>query len=949
MPYTQQQLIQFFTAVNQTAPDQATQLSFLGIAQQNANGGLSDAQALDRAIDGLQSLNTTDVAVATYAFFATGTAANPYLGQPGLAFLINNPGTGFNTSFYNGTGTPNGQAASATNIGAGGFNTENRYFNAAINLAANPAGQGFTSFQASYGGLTLAQTVSVAYEQIVGTSTVGAAAAAAGIAAITASIPYFQQVASQRASTFNQDLATKAIIIGYIIEEAQKADVGTLNGSVDQFKASLAAGNAIFGTNILTTYSPGGAGFGTGVGGSGTIGGTQTTFALTTGTDAPAITTGNVQYIGTVDANTPVNSTLNAQDQIRATGSNNTLTVTTVGNVADATGGALISGVDTLNLRATAGAANVNASVLPGVQSINSFLSPGFVNATNVSGEAAAAGATPARPTTTVGIIGDGTIAGGTLQAQYTSGTTANVLLSNGVRTTAATPTQLFIQSGTAGATGNAATVNLTSAGAANALQDLILTNARTLNITANQALTIGTATAGTGTFAGNLTTLSVQGGAAVNLGSVVQSNTLTSVTSTLTGAGLTANFNPATATALTVNTGAGLDNLTFSGNIAATARINTSGGGDTVTVTGTIAAGAGINGGGGSTLATTGATFAAVSGFTTAQRAAITGFSTIGITDALVNGTTYDVNLVGAQNFTTVGVAGGTANLNAASGALVTFTENTGNTLAINTGTLNVSLAGAAAPASTADVLNVAAVNQSVNATLNLTSTGVETINVTGNRAAGAAAATTVTYNIADASARAYTFAGNETFNFTPIAAHTALTSIVSTSTGNANINTTLLTTGTSTANLVVTTGTGVDTINVRDFTRVTAGAGNDLLVVQTATNSGSYSFFQDAAAGDRVQLIGANQTVTAANVQTKITLNATAQFQDFIDAATASAKAIGEVSSFDFGGNTFLVVNNNAANTFQNGGAAGDGLVALVGIHTVGSITAGVVTLGS
>ncbi len=255
MPYTAAQLTAYYTAVNfGQAPDTATAAAFNQAAAANAAGTLSDQQALALALQNAQVRATTDVAVAIYQYF-NGSAPS----QAGINFLLNTPGSGLNTSYYNGaTGT-------ATNPSAGGFNLENRYYNLAISQAFQ--GPNAAAFASTYGGLTLQQTVATAYEQLVGAAVVGSPQATAAITAIQGSITFFQQVAAQRAAQFNQDLATKAIIIGYIMEESIKADVGAYALAVDQHNAAIANGTAVYNSNILTTYAPGPPAYGTGVGG----------------------------------------------------------------------------------------------------------------------------------------------------------------------------------------------------------------------------------------------------------------------------------------------------------------------------------------------------------------------------------------------------------------------------------------------------------------------------------------------------------------------------------------------------------------------------------------------------------------------------------------------------------------------------------------------------------
>lgn len=255
MAYSVAQLTAYYTATTfGQAPDAATVASFTQAVSQAAAGTIADQQVLALALQSAQVRATTDVAVAVYQYF-NGSAPS----QAGLNYLLNTPGSGLNTTYYNGaTGT-------AANPSAGGFNLENRYYNLAISQAFQ--GPNAAVFASTYGALTLQATVAQAYEQIVGTAVVGASQVAAAVAAIQESIPFFQQVAAARATGFNQDLATKAIIIGYILEESIKAGVGAYALALDQHHASIANSTAVYNANILTAYAPGAATYGKGVGG----------------------------------------------------------------------------------------------------------------------------------------------------------------------------------------------------------------------------------------------------------------------------------------------------------------------------------------------------------------------------------------------------------------------------------------------------------------------------------------------------------------------------------------------------------------------------------------------------------------------------------------------------------------------------------------------------------
>lgn len=248
MAYSTAQLEALFTNANVgEPPDAATALLLSGYAAQTLTGVLTQDQALSDALhipppsDGSVGSNTpedtTDVALAAYQFF-TGMA--PTLA--GLSFLVNggaNPND-LDSGYY------------------AGFNQANRYYNFAINLITGDAAAK-ASFQSQYGALTFDQTVAAAYEAIVGSANVGSGAATAAVAAIEAQLSYFQHVAAERAPSVNQDLATKAIAIAYILEEAVKADVGYYASAIDQFDTALANGSPIgaetaSGIDLLTAY-----------------------------------------------------------------------------------------------------------------------------------------------------------------------------------------------------------------------------------------------------------------------------------------------------------------------------------------------------------------------------------------------------------------------------------------------------------------------------------------------------------------------------------------------------------------------------------------------------------------------------------------------------------------------------------------------------------------------
>jgi S-layer protein len=118
------------------------------------------------------------------------------------------------------------------------------------------------------------------------------------------------------------------------------------------------------------------------------------------------------------------------------------------------------------------------------------------------------------------------------------------------------------------------------------------------------------------------------------------------------------------------------------------------------------------------------------------------------------------------------------------------------------------------------------------------------------------------------------------------------------------------------------ISSGTGLDIL--------TGGAGNDTFTITTPLNGNSYATITDAAAGDIIDL---SNKGTATWNSTKITLAATAAFQDFLDAATAGDGSTNGINRwFTYGGDTYIVQDISALSTFVNGA---DTVVKLTGEH--------------
>ena len=133
---------------------------------------------------------------------------------------------------------------------------------------------------------------------------------------------------------------------------------------------------------------------------------------------------------------------------------------------------------------------------------------------------------------------------------------------------------------------------------------------------------------------------------------------------------------------------------------------------------------------------------------------------------------------------------------------------------------------------------------------------------------------------------------------------------------------------------------GLGVDTLvylgRVGTFT---GGAGNDVFDMDAlGTTTGSkYLTITDLAVGDQIAFddidAGTDRSGAIANqtLGAKHTLGASATFTDYLDSATATgAQAATEIDWFQFGGNTYITIDNSNETTFV---AGQDGIVKITG----------------
>lgn len=155
---------------------------------------------------------------------------------------------------------------------------------------------------------------------------------------------------------------------------------------------------------------------------------------------------------------------------------------------------------------------------------------------------------------------------------------------------------------------------------------------------------------------------------------------------------------------------------------------------------------------------------------------------------------------------------------------------------------------------------------------------------------------------------------------------------------------------TGENTVNL----GAGDDTLTIgaqAHVNTVDLGTGDDTVIfggVQTA--AGFYTSISGAGDDDVLDFSGTiNGNTTAAALGTKITLGGASSFANYLDAAAAANDGGTDsvVHWFTYNGNTYVVIDNDDAVTFQDGV---DQVVELTGIHNLATSTVdanGVITL--
>ncbi|NDC59115.1 MAG: hypothetical protein EBZ50_09910 [Alphaproteobacteria bacterium] len=176
---------------------------------------------------------TTSVATLAYQFF-TGKVPS----EGGIDYLVSPTGpnpNNLNSTYYQ------------------SFSLENRYINFAVNLGK--LGEGNAAFTAAFGAKSLAESTRDAYAKIFGSTPTDAKISAlldpsfALNGQTLTRAEYFAYYGQDGAS----GIGTKAAMVGWLLGEAVKADLGTYSKSNDAFLLDLADG-ATFAVDLVGTY-----------------------------------------------------------------------------------------------------------------------------------------------------------------------------------------------------------------------------------------------------------------------------------------------------------------------------------------------------------------------------------------------------------------------------------------------------------------------------------------------------------------------------------------------------------------------------------------------------------------------------------------------------------------------------------------------------------------------
>ncbi len=297
--------------------------------------------------------------------------------------------------------------------------------------------------------------------------------------------------------------------------------------------------------------------------------------------------------------------------------------------------------------------------------------------------------------------------------------------------------------------------------------------------------------------------------------------------------------------------------------------------------------------------------------------------------------GGTTDVTNLTASTGNSAATAGADISATTVAGSAAVIAGSETITHMTNSGTLELSTAGAGvtvtmtdATSTTSDVLNLvvkAAAGINVGT---IAAAGVETVNITSTdtTTTHVAGTNTNTIAISDSSAKSIVVSGNA--NLSLSSSNTTITSVDASSMtagltyttvgttaetvkGGALANSLTAHTGAVADTLIG--GVGADTLTTNSgLTNLTGGAGADTFVIQSAgANVNVYSTIVDASTSDRIKFVDVGAAGGETFAKVKLALGDTAVFQDYANLAAVgtTGAAVGAISWFQFGGNTFVI----------------------------------------
>lgn len=605
--------------------------------------------------------------------------------------------------------------------------------------------------------------------------------------------------------------------------------------------------------------------------------------------------------------------------------------------------------------------------------------------------------ATDATADTLTAVTLDGLSGGATVESDALTSLTLNNLNSAVDVTAAAGTRALTVTLNNVGATGTAATVTdneattvtVNTTGKASANVQLVATKATALTVNADEAVSVSSLNVAA-------KTITIKGDSLVTIGTAVTAGSLESISSVDSTGGVT--IGAALGTAVSFTGGAGKDTITLG---ATTKAITTGAGDDNVTVGSSFGTGGSVDAGEGTDTLTMTAANAIAASSDTVFETKIAGFEKLSITGTAtgsvnlanlddinyvkIDGTNKGLTLTGLTSGATLEqAAAGTAavttvainaadtntadvlNLLLTEGATGTGTVGFGSITANNVETIKITTDDTATTATgnqlVGTLVDAAATSISVagDAGLDLTFTGTK---LTSFDASGVTkGAVTFTTGALEAAATIKGGADGNTFNITAATKAVSVTggakvdSITIGASGTANNqdntvatldggdNVTIIGGGKNTIDL----GAGDDTLTIghtgatgitSGLNVITLGEGKDTVNFNVAsTNGNTYTTITDFQAGDKLAFSGFAKGTEVFN-KTAITLGGTAAFADFLNAAAAGDGSTNSAFTwFQYSGDTYLVMDNSAESSYQNGV---DSIVKLTGLVDLSKAT--------